>query len=176
MQKFFITLLISIMGCMAAMAGDEFSISEGSLAPLKEGGIGSVTINMKETTFDKKMPLRQDERFADVDKNIPEYVSEFVREFNEHAKKFQLTKENTDSQYRFVIDVRNLDVYINLFSFKGGVGTKIWGTLSIMRGDESVAVITLDAWESSGINYNVSLEETFETLAKYLAKRINKGK
>ena len=55
MQKFFITLLISIMGCMAAMAGDEFSISEGSLAPLKEGGIGSVTINMKETTFDKKM-------------------------------------------------------------------------------------------------------------------------
>jgi hypothetical protein len=70
-----------------------------------------------------------------------------------------------------------MDVYVTFFSFKGGVASKIWGTLTITNAaDEKIAVIELKEFESSGFTYNISLEETFEVLAKNLAKRINKGK
>lgn len=176
MKKFLVATLMALIGCMTSFAGDDMKVTDGSLAPLKEGGIATITINMADTKFDNKIPLREDSRFADIDKVIPEFESEFVREFNEHAKKFKMTKEEFEAQYKFTLDVTNLDVYINVFSFKGGVGTKIWGTLTISKGNEKVAVVTLKSFESSGITYAVSLEETFEVFAKDLAKKINKGK
>jgi hypothetical protein len=88
-----------------------------------------------------------------------------------------MVKDEAAGNYKFVIDVTNLDVYVTMFSFKGGVATKIWGTLTIKdASDNNVAVIQLKEFESSGFTYNISLEETFEVLAKNLAKRINKGK
>ncbi len=176
MKKILFTMLLVIVGYTTAFAGDKCELTKGSLSTLKNGGIATVAINMSETMFDNKMPLREDKRFTDVDKNIPEYEKEFVREFNEHAKKFQLTQSTSDADYKIAINVKNLDVFVTVMSFKGGVATKIWGTLTISKGNEIIAEFTLDAWESSGMTYSVSLEETYETLAKYLAKRINKGK
>lgn len=177
MKRSIISFVLMVVGYVCAFAGHDFELVNGSVAPLKDGGIATVTINMDKTTFDSKKPLREDERFANVDSHIPEFQSEFVREFNEHAKKFKMTKEAASEAYKFIIDVDNLDVYISVFSFKGGVATKIWGTLTIKNAaDESVAAFKLDEFESSGFTYDVSLEETFEVLAKHLAKRINKGK
>jgi hypothetical protein len=177
MKRTILSLVLVIIGCISVFANHDINVVEGTLAPLKDGGTATVVINMNETTFDSKMPLREDERFADVDKYIPEFQSEFVREFNEHTKKFQMVKDEAEGNYKFIIDVTNLDVYVTLFSFKGGVATKIWGTLTIKdTSDNKVAVIQLKEFESSGFTYNISLEETFEVLAKNLAKRINKGK
>ncbi len=177
MKRTIISLALAIIGCMAVFANHDVNVVAGSLAPLKDGGNATITINMNETTFDSKMPLREDERFSDVDKYIPEFQSEFVREFNEHAKKFQMVNGEATTDYKFIIDVTNMDVYVTFFSFKGGVASKIWGTLTITNAaDEKIAVIELKEFESSGFTYNISLEETFEVLAKNLAKRINKGK
>lgn len=159
------------------MANHDLKLTEGSLASLKEGGNAVVIINMDETMFDNKVPLREDSRFSDVDNNIPEYRSEFCREFNEYGKKFHMVPDQLKADYTIKIDVKNLDVYVTLFSFKGGVATKIWGTLTIQNSEgEDIAVIALNEFESSGMTYSISLEETFEVLAKNLAKRINKGK
>lgn len=177
MKRTIISLAVAIIGCISVFANHDVKVIEGSLAPLKDGGKATITINMNETTFDSKMPLREDERFADVDKYIPEFQSEFNREFNEHSKKFQMVTTDAPTDYKFILDVTNLDVYVTFFSFKGGVATKIWGTLTIKNdSDENIAVIELKEFESSGFTYNISLEETFEVFAKNLAKRINKGK
>lgn len=176
MKKALASLMLILMGCFSALAWDGFKITGGSIAPLKEGGTATVSINMADCQFDNKMPLREDSRFADVDKNIPEFESEFVREYNEHTKKFRMVKSG-DADYRFIINVTNLDVFVNLFSFKGGVGTKIWGTMIILdKEGNQVAEITLKEFESSGMTYAISLEETFEVFAKDFAKRVNKGK
>ena len=86
MKKYLLTLLLAIAGCVTVMAGDDIKLSEGSIAPLKDGGIASVVIDMADTQFDNKMPLRQDGRFINVDAQLPECASEFVREFNDNSK------------------------------------------------------------------------------------------
>jgi hypothetical protein len=88
-----------------------------------------------------------------------------------------MTNDASEANYKFLLEVTNLDVFAQFFSFKGGVATKIWGTLTILNeAGDKVAVITLTEFESSGFTYSISLEETFEVFAKNLAKRINKGK
>lgn len=171
-------MLLAIVGCAAAMAGDEIKLTSGSVAPLKNGGTGIVVINMDDTQFDGKKPLRMDERFANVDVQIPECTSEFIREFNENTKAFKLTDNADEAQYEFDVTITNLDVFVNVMSFKGGVGIKLWGNVKIREkstGNE-VAVFTIDDEGNSGYTYAIALEEGFEGIAKYLAKRIKKGK
>lgn len=178
MKKYLFTMLLALVGCMTAMAGDEIKLTEGSIAALKDGGTGSVVIDMADTKFDNKMPLRKDGRFADVDSQIPECTSEFIREFNDNTKKFTLTKDAADAQYEFIVKITNLDVFVNVMSFKGGVGIKLWGSVTIKNkaDGKNVAVFTIDEEDNSGFTYQVALEEGFEGIAKYLAKRIKKGK
>lgn len=176
MKKILSIFIIAIVATISAFAGDDVRIMQGSIAALKDGGTASVCINMQNTKFDNKMPLRQDSRYANVDNDIPEYQREFVREFNDHSKALRMQNES-GADYTFLLEVDNLDNHITPFSFKGGVATVIWGTLTIKdRAGNIVAVLSISEFESSGINYNVSLEETFEVFAKKLAKRINKGK
>ena len=175
MKKYLLALMIALLGCVTAMAGDKMELIEGSLEPLKEGGTAIIKINMDSCLFDNNKPLREDSRYADVDKYIPEYESEFIREFNEHSNKFRMaTDENAD--YSFAIDVNNMDCYVKVVTIKPGVGTKIWGKLTISKGEKRIAIIKLNSFENSGFTYNLGLEETYENIAKALAKRINKGK
>lgn len=172
------TLLLAIAGCMAAMAGDDIKLTSGSIAPLKDGGTGCVVIDMADTKFDNKKPLRKDERFANVDSQIEDCTSEFVREFNENSKKFTLTENADQAQYLFTVKITNLDVFVNMMSFKGGVGIKLWGDVTITdkNSGNTVAVFTIDEESNSGFTYQIALEEGFEGIAKFLAKRIKKGK
>lgn len=103
MKKYLLTMLLAIVGSVTAMAGDDIKLSEGSIAPLKYGGVASLVIDMADTQFDNKMPLRKDERFADVDSQLPECASEFVREFNDNTKKFTMTKNADEAQYEFIV-------------------------------------------------------------------------
>lgn len=178
MKKYLLTVLLAIVGCVTAMARDEIKLTEGSVVPLKEGGIASVVIDMADTKFDNKMPLRQDDRFADVDNQIPECSREFVREFNDNTKKFTMTNNADEAQYEFIVKITNLDTFVNVMSFKGGVGIKLWGSITIKNKTtgENVAVFTMDEEDNSGFTYQIALEEGFEGIAKYLAKRIKKGK
>lgn len=178
MKKYLLAFLIAIVGCFAAKAGDDIKLTSGSIASLKDGGTGCVTIDMADTQFDNKMPLRKDVRFADVDTHLPECASEFVREFNEHTKKFKMTKNAEEAQYEFIVKITNLDTFVQVMSFKGGIGIKLWGTVTIVNKatDETIAVFTMDEEHNSGINYQLAVEEGFEGIAKYLAKRIKKGK
>lgn len=178
MKKYLLTMLFAIVCCVTALAGDDIKLSEGSVAPLKDGGVASLVIDMADTQFDNKMPLRKDERFADVDSQLPECASEFVREFNENTKKFTMTKNPDEAQYEFIVKITNLDTFVNVMSFKGGVGIKLWGTITIKNKatGENVAVFKMDEEGNSGFTYQVALEEGFEGIAKYLAKRIKKGK
>lgn len=121
-------MFLAIVGCVTAMAGDDIKLSEGSIVPLKDGGVASLVIDMADTQFDNKMPLRKDERFADVDSQLPECASEFVREFNDNTKKFTMTKNANEAQYEFIVKITNLDTFVNVMSFKGGVGIKLWGS------------------------------------------------
>ena len=63
-------------------------------------------------------------------------------------------------------------------SFKGGVGVKFWGTITIKnkKTGENVAVFKINEEGNSGMTYNLAVEEGFEGIAKFLAKKINKGK
>lgn len=178
MRKVFFTMLLAIVGCLSAMAGDDIKLTEGSVASLKDGGVGCVTIDMTDTQFDNKMPLRQDERFADIDAQLPECKSEFIREFNENAKKFRLTSNDNEAEYEFIVKITNFDTFVQLMSFKGGVGVKFWGTITIKnkKTGENVAVFKINEEGNSGMTYNLAVEEGFEGIAKFLAKKINKGK
>lgn len=171
-------MLFAIVCCATAIAGDEINLSEGSVASLKEGGIASLVINMDDTQFDNKMPLRKDDRFADVDEQLPECASEFIREFNDNTKKFTMTKNADEAKYEIIVKITNLDTFVNVMSFKGGVGIKLWGNITIKNksNGENVAVFTIEEENNSGMTYQLALEEGFEGIAEYLAKRIKKGK
>ncbi|MDE6246264.1 MAG: hypothetical protein K2M41_00270 [Muribaculaceae bacterium] len=178
MKKYLLTLIVAIAGCMAAMAGDDIKLTSGSIASLKDGGVGCVTIDMKDTQFDNKKPLRRDERFANIDQDLPECASEFVREFNDNSKKFRMTEKAEEAEYEFIVKITNLDTFINVMSFKGGIGIKLWGSVTIKKKatGEEVAVYTIDEESNSGFTYQIAVEEGFEGIAKFLAKRIKKGK
>lgn len=178
MKQYLLIFFLTIVGCITAMAEDGIKLTSGSISSIIDGGTGCVTIDMANTQFDNKTPLREDERFANVDEQLPECVSEFVREFNENSKKFKLTNNSDGAQYEFVVKITNLDTFLNVMSFKGGVGIKLWGTVTITAKStgESVAVFTIDEEENSGFTYHIAFEEGFEGIAKFLAKRINKGK
>lgn len=178
MKKYLLTMLLALVGCVTAMAGDDIKLTDGSVAPLKDGGIGCVVIDMADTKFDNKQPLRKDARFANVDEQLPECTKEFIREFNENSKKFRMTDNADEAQYEFIIKITNLDVFVNVMSFKGGVGIKLWGTITIKEkaSGNNVAVFSIDEEGNSGFNYQIALEEGYEGIAKYLAKRIKKGK
>lgn len=178
MKKYLLTMFLAIVGCVTAMAGDDIKLSEGSIAPLKDGGIASLVIDMADTQFDNKIHLRKDERFANIDEQLPECASEFVREFNENTKKFTMTRNADEAQYEIIVKITNLDTFVNVMSFKGGVGIKLWGTIIIKNKatGENVAVFKIDEEGNSGFTYQIALEEGFEGIAKYLAKRIKKGK
>lgn len=178
MKKFLLTMLVALVGCISAMAGNEIKLTEGSIAPLKDGGVGCVVIDMVDTKFDNKQPLRNDGRFANVDEQIPECTREFIREFNENSKNFRMSDNANESQYEFLIKITNLDVFVNVMSFKGGVGIKLWGSITIKDKStgNNVAVFSINEEENSGFNYQIALEEGYEGIAKFLAKRIKKGK
>ncbi|WP_301869061.1 hypothetical protein [Bacteroides caecimuris] len=177
MKNILLTLFFAALGSFCAMANNDIIVIKGSLAPLAKGGKATVVINMDECTFDNKMPLREDERYADADKYIPEYQKEFVREFNEHCKKFSCTGTPDEADYSFTFNISNMDTYVKIMSFKPGCGTKLWGTMTILdKKGNTIAVLKLDSFESSGFTYNLGLEETYEVFAKKLAKRINKEK
>lgn len=178
MKKFIVAMLFAFAGSIAAMAGDDIKLTEGSIASLSGGGVGCVSIDMKDTQFDSKKPLRQDDRFRNIDDDLPECTREFVREFNDNSKKFKLTETAADAQYEFIVKITNLDTYVNVMSFKGGVGIKMWGTVTIKdkSNGNTVAVYTIDEENNSGFTYQIAVEETFEGIAKFLAKRIKKGK
>ena len=178
MKKSLLLILFAVIGCFAAVARDEIYLTDGSVASLKDGGTGYVVIDLKDTKFDNKMPLRQDGRFEDIDTELENYTSEFVREFNDNTGKFRMTDSEKDARYEFYVKLTNLDVFINLFSFKGGVGIKLWGEITITdkTNGEKVAVFTLDEEDNSGMTYKLALEEGIEGVAKFLAKRIKKGK
>ena len=63
---------------MTVMAATTLSFPEGSIAPLKDGGIASVVIDMADTPVRQQDALRQDGRFINVDAQLPECASEFV--------------------------------------------------------------------------------------------------
>ncbi|WP_285826927.1 hypothetical protein [Bacteroides acidifaciens] len=178
MKKCLLTMLLAIVGCVTVMAGDDIKLSEGSVAPLKEGGVASLVIDMADTQFDNKTPLRKDGRFANVDEQLPECTKEFIREFNENTKKFTMTANADEAQYEIIVIITNLDTFVNVMSFKGGVGIKLWGTITIKNKatGENVAVFSINEEGNSGFTYQIALEEGFEGIAKYLAKRIKKGK
>jgi len=178
MKKYILTILLAFVGSITAMAGDDIKLTDGSVASLKDGGVGCVVIDMAGTKFDNKMPLRQDERFANVDEQLPECTKEFIREFNDNSKKFKMTEKADEAQYEFIVKITNLDVFVNVMSFKGGVGIKLWGSVTIKdkTTGNNVAVFTIDEEGNSGFTYQIALEEGYEGIAKFLAKRIKKGK
>lgn len=178
MKKLLLTIIVAVAGCLTAMAGDDIKLTKGSVASLKEGGVGCVALDMKSTTFDRKEPLRKDTRFADVDSWMPEFKKEFIREFNDNSKKFTLTDNEADARYKFTVVITNLDVYVNVMSFKGAAGITLWGSVTItdMTDGSTVAEYTIDEEGNSGFTNQIALEEGFEGIAKFLAKRIKKGK
>ncbi len=86
MKKLIITVFLITVGWLSAIAGDEIKLTEGSLSSLKDGGVGCVVIDIKDTTFDNKMPLRKDDRFREIDDYIPECTKEIVRDFSVSTK------------------------------------------------------------------------------------------
>ena len=112
MKKYLLTALLAVVGCLAVMAGDDIKLTEGSVASLKDGGVASLVIDMADAKYDNKMPLREDGRFANVDEQLPECSSEFIREFNKNSKNFLMTADESEAQYQFVVTITNLDTYV----------------------------------------------------------------
>lgn len=174
MKKIIFTFLLAVTCIVSANAGDKLKLVSGNVSSLKDGGTATVVIDLVNTTYDKKIPLRQDARYANIDNQIPNFTSEFIREFNENSKKFKLVEGN-DAKYNFIVVVDDLDYHVNVMSFKGGHATKIEGTVFINQGNENVAQVIFQH-ESTGFTFDLSVEETLEGLAKNLAKKISKGK
>lgn len=174
MKKIIFTLLIACTAVLSTYAGDKLEVISGSIAEMKNGGTASVELDMQNTTYDHQYPIREDYRYTRIDVLLPDFTSEFIREFNENSKKFRLSIDG-EQQYQIKVIVDDLDMHVNVMSFKGSIATELEGTIEIYKGEESVAKLKF-YHESSGFNTNISLEETFEGLAKNLAKKINKGK
>ena len=177
-KKLLFVAFFAIVGCVAAVAGNNIKLTSGSIASLKDGGVGCVSIDMADTKYDNKKPLRHEALFAEVDNQLEECAAEFVREFNENSKKFVLTENPDEAAYQILVKITNLDSYVKVVSFKGGAGIKLWGTVTITdkATGEEVAEFTIDEEGNCGFTYQVALENGFEGIAKYLAKRIKKGK
>lgn len=176
MKKFLFTMLLAITGCITAMAGSDFELREGSFASLKDGGTAVVTINMTDTKFDNKMPLREDGRFANVDELIPGYLSEFIKEFNKRSKKMSAVSSG-DAQYTIDINITNLDVYVKVWPITIPA-TKLWGTATVINNSTGEKVVVADITELEGMGgtYAISTESALENIAEELAKHIKKGK
>lgn len=174
MKKFVLTFLMSMVAIFAANAGDKLKLVEGSVAALKDVGTATVVLDFSKTTYDKKIPLRKDARYANIDSQIPNFTSEFIREFNENSKNFKLV-EKGNADYKFKVVVDDLDYHVNVMSFKGGHATKLEGYILIYKGKENVAKVEFQH-ESTGFTFDLSVEETIEGLAKNLAKKTSKGK
>lgn len=177
MKKLMLVMLTLVLGGLAAMAGDKLEVISGSIASLKNSTDAAfVKLDMTNTTYDKKKPVRKDARFANIDNNMDDWTSEFVREFNENSKAFRLTDTDQNAAYKMVVDVEDLDYHVNVMSFKGGHAIELEGTVTISdNAGKEVAKLSFQH-ESSGFTFDIAIEETFEGLAKNLAKKIKKGK
>lgn len=79
MNKLIITVFLITVGWLSAIAGDEIKLTEGSLSSLKDGGVGCVVIDIKDTKFDNKMPLRRmigSEKSMTIFQSVPKSLFE----------------------------------------------------------------------------------------------------
>ena len=101
MKKLMLVMLTLVLGGLSAMAGDKLEVVSGSIASLKNSTDAAfVKLDMTNTTYDKKKPVRKDARFANIDNNLDDWTSEFVREFNENSKAFRLTDTDQNAAYK----------------------------------------------------------------------------
>lgn len=173
MKKILAILLLSVVTA-TCYAGDKLKLVSGDVSSFKNGGTATVVIDFTNTTYDKKKPLRKDTRYTNIDNLIPNFTEEFVREFNENSKKFQLM-ESGNAEYKMTVVVDDLDYHVNVMSFKGAHATELEGTITFTKDGETVAKINFEH-ESTSVTFDLSIEETLEGLAKNLAKKLSKGK
>lgn len=168
-------LLFIVAGSVMAMAGDDLPKRSGSLAELKNGGTGIVTFDFKGAVYDKDKPLEME--YRNLDDLMEGVKGEFIREFNEEAKKFRMLHKREAGCYVFNVKVTKMDRYVNVFAWKPGITTKIFGTIRVLNpeGDE-IAMFEIDDVQNEGIGIDASFEEAFEELAETLAKKVNKAK
>lgn len=175
MKKYIFTLLMALCLGFSAQAGDDLALKSGSLKPLKEGGIGVVNFDFEGAKYDDKKALTAE--YSNLNQLIENMIPEFIREFNEEAKKFRLVKETKDECYSINVKITNMDRYVNVMGWKPGTTTKLFGNMTILdpKG-ETVATLKIDDLQNTGVTVDLSFEEAFEELAETLAKKINKAK
>lgn len=93
MKKYLLTLLLAIAGCVTVMAGDDIKLSEGSIAPLKDGGIASVVIDMADTQFDNKMPPAPRRALYQCRRSAPRMCVGIRKRVQRQLKEIQNDKE-----------------------------------------------------------------------------------
>lgn len=179
MKKYLLTMLIALMGCMAAMAGNPLKVSEGSLKGLKkESGKIFVTLNFDGAKWDGKKELRS--HYPNLDELVKMAFPEFEEEFNDECKNFNVTSTEADAKYVVTVKIDNMDSYYRAFTWgMPGHETKMWGKITIVdrESGETVAVLTIDELDGGG-NPSVdrSFVDAFDKLGSELASRFNKGK
>lgn len=160
---------------MAAMAGDDLKVKRGDFKEFKNGGIGIVNFDLSNAKYDNKKDLIRE--YPNLNNLMQGVQREFIREFNDEAKRFRIVESSDTDCYVINITINNVDRYYNAFSFKPGITTKLFGEIEILAPDgREVCYVIIDDLQNTGIGNDESFEEAFEELGETLAKRINKAK
>lgn len=177
MRKFllFLTLLV---GAATAFAGEKtFSVLEGTLDRLKEGGNVVVTFDFEGATFDNREPLSV--HYQNLSELIARVPTGFMQGFSEKAKKCNIVDNATDAKYSIIIEVENMDSCFQAMSIVPGHSTKVWGTATIKDNatGETVAVVRISECEGDrDFTIDDSFGKCFIKIGEGIGKAFSKGK
>lgn len=178
MKKTILAILLAVFTIVPALAKDEIQVKDGTFKNFK-GMSGNIvlSIDLSQAQYDKKKPLKQE--YPNLDQLMARVVSEYISEFNNECKNFKILENasNAGDAVKMNIKVNNMDRYVNVFAWKPGVTTKMYGTFSLIDSKGNVLVAgEIDDLQNEGVGNDQSFEECFEELAESLAKKINKAK
>lgn len=172
MKKYFLTLLLTLLTCVSAMAGSDIKVIQGDKKFIKYcSGTASFMINWDDATYDYKMPLQH--HFNNMQELNALALNAFCTEFNDINSKLKAAPYAQNPDIIFDLKVTNMDQYVKVMSWVPGMATKVWGTLTVVDAASNTIIAVIDVNEVNGganLSPDGTIEDCFEDLAKQVSR------
>lgn len=174
MKKILLCLVMVIFAFANAMAGSGLTVTSGDKKFFKKmEGTAHLEFIWDNATYDNKQPLTK--KFTNLEELKPIAWDGFVEEFNDRSKKVKVVKKNEPAQYKFVMQVKNMDQYFKVTGFIPANATKVWGVLTVWDTKTNKKIAVIDVDEING-GANPSPGGTFSDCFEELGKKMTKLK
>lgn len=174
-MKRLMTLFVGIcLFSLYAVAGSNISVVQGDKKFFKNA-LGKAVLEFvwDGATYDRKDPLKN--HITDLDQLKPIAKSGFTETFNEKCKTVKIVEGAKDADYKFTMQVKNMDRYVKVMGWVPGPATKVWGTLTITDLKTGNVCVVIEVNEVDG-GANPSPVESFSDCFEELAKQVAKLK